>query len=90
MQIALVWIAAYLVAGIFYVRRDLKLPTYRQPNYVDTAKGRWRVRLAWLPVTVQLMFIFGKFHPKYFRSEALPSYATFLTLGLLGTWVVSN
>jgi len=90
MQLALVWIVAYLITGVLYVRRDLKLPAFRRPGYVDTPKGRWAVRLAWLPATFRLMFVFGKFHPKYFRAEALPSYATFLGLGLIGTWLFSN
>lgn len=89
MNLALVWLAAYFIAGLLYVRRDVRLPLYRQPGYTATAKGRWVVRLLWLPASFRLMFIFGRFHRKYFLSEALPSYATFAALGIGGSLLAS-
>lgn len=88
--VIIVWLVAYFITGALYVRRDRRLPLYQQPGYVSSAAGRWNVRLLWLPATFRLMFVFGRFHPKYFRQEALPSYVTFVGLGLIGTWLISN
>lgn len=90
MYVVLVWFAAYVLTGFLYVHRDLSFPIYRQPNYVRSAQGRWIVRAAWLLVTFRLMFVFGRFHPRYFMTEALPSYLTFLAVGAFGTWLISN
>lgn len=84
----LAWLIAYIIAGFLYVRRDLSQPARRQPGYVDSAKGRWLVRLTWLLVTFRMLFWMGRFQAKYAREEALPSYLTFAVLGFVGAWIV--
>lgn len=85
-----IWIGAYLVAGFLYVRRDLAQPRFNRPAYVGSARGIGLVALLWPLVTIRMAFVTRRFGSagKYLRKEALPTWAVFLVIGVLGSALI--
>jgi hypothetical protein len=88
---ALIWVVAYLITGLLYVRRDMKQPAWNRPSYANSASGRTWVRALWLLVSLRILWMMAQRSSavmiwKFARTEALPSYATFIGLGIVGTY----
>ena len=92
MQLLVVWTLAYLVAGWLYVHLDMREPIWNRPAYTRTFRGRWSVRLLWLPATLNrftAIYLRG-IRPwraawKYGKSSAFPCWAAFIGLGIIGS-----
>lgn len=94
-----IWTASYLIAGMYFVSKDMREPPHNRPAYIRTARGRWKVRLLWPYASAMVfwfLFSFGnnqvawKHTIKHLRGQLIPATALFIGIGIVGTTLISK
>jgi hypothetical protein len=83
MKITLVVLAAYLIAGVYYVLGDIRQPFWKQPAYVRSRSlPAILLRVIIWPLTVS-MLIFGGYRGSQ-RRNGIISFALFAAVLWIG------